>query len=138
MYKIHLRGENVTSLAANSSSKSEGLKGCAVFNPVARKSIPCPRLQTQYTNNASDEDGHARLDLSWITWKSLNRLRVEQGRSKALMEVWSLTIHTFPTSHLALRGISGRFPGNQNFRIKPHQPAGAPYLYGCATAESVT
>ena len=30
-------------------------------------------------------------DLGWITWKSLNRLCVEQGRCKALMKAWNYT-----------------------------------------------
>jgi len=28
-------------------------------------------------------------DLPWLTWKTLNRLRVEQGRCKALMKTWN-------------------------------------------------
>ncbi|KAK5916130.1 hypothetical protein CesoFtcFv8_001657 [Champsocephalus esox] len=33
----------------------------------------------------------SRHDLSWTTWKSLHRLRVERGRCKALMKVWNYT-----------------------------------------------
>ncbi|KAK5925803.1 hypothetical protein CgunFtcFv8_021431 [Champsocephalus gunnari] len=33
----------------------------------------------------------SRHDLGWTTWKSLNRLRVGQGRRKALMKVWNYT-----------------------------------------------
>lgn len=38
---------------------------------------------TEYLAN-----GH---DLAWTTWKSLNRLRVQQGRCKALMKAWNYT-----------------------------------------------
>ena len=30
-------------------------------------------------------------DLGWTTWRSLNRLRVEQGRCKELIKVWNYT-----------------------------------------------
>ncbi|KAK1901363.1 Protein dml-1 [Dissostichus eleginoides] len=49
--------------------------------------------------NGWTEESHQRKaslvasghDLGWTTWKSLNRLRVEQGRCKALMKVWNYT-----------------------------------------------
>ncbi|KAJ4942018.1 hypothetical protein JOQ06_011888 [Pogonophryne albipinna] len=45
-------------------------------------------LDRGITPTESLASGH---DLGWTTWKSLNRLRVEQWRCKALMKVWSYT-----------------------------------------------
>ncbi|KAF3834713.1 hypothetical protein F7725_027271 [Dissostichus mawsoni] len=45
-------------------------------------------LDRGITPTESLASGH---DLGWTTWKSLNRLRVEQGRCKALMKVWNYT-----------------------------------------------
>ena len=43
-------------------------------------------LNRGITPTESLASGH---DLGWTTWKSINRLRVEQGRCRALMKVWN-------------------------------------------------